>query len=55
MTLDDKGSASYEIMQPRAWDKIEITDVAIEITKADIFIYGSLVCREQHLRHYMNY
>jgi fructokinase len=47
VTLDDKGSASYEIMQPRAWDKIEITDVAIEITKAaDIFIYGSLVCRE---------
>jgi fructokinase len=26
VTLDDKGSASYEIMQPRAWDKIEITD-----------------------------
>jgi len=47
VTLDDKGSASYEIMQPRAWDKIEMTDVAIEITKAaDIFIYGSLVCRE---------
>ncbi|MEZ7499618.1 carbohydrate kinase [Flavobacterium sp. Arc3] len=47
VTLDDKGSASYEIMQPRAWDKIEMTDVAIEVTKAaDIFIYGSLACRE---------
>jgi fructokinase len=47
VTLDDNGSASYDIMQPRAWDKIQLTDVAIELTKAaDVFIYGSLACRD---------
>jgi fructokinase len=47
VTLDNNGSASYDIMQPRAWDKIQLTDIAIELTKAaDIFIYGSLACRD---------
>ncbi|SEA14173.1 fructokinase [Flavobacterium gillisiae] len=47
VTLDDNGSASYDIMQPRAWDKIQLTDIAIELTKAaDVFIYGSLACRD---------
>lgn len=48
VTLDEKGSASYDIMQPRAWDKIELTDVAIKLVKdSDFFIYGSLASRDQ--------
>ncbi len=48
VTLDEKGSASYDIMQPRAWDKIELTDVAIKLVKdSDFFIYGSLASRDE--------
>ena len=48
VTLDDKGSASYDIMQPRAWDNIELTNEAIALVKnADIFIYGSLASRNE--------
>ena len=51
VTLDEKGSASYDIMQPRAWDKIELTETAKELVKdSDIFIYGSLACREETSR-----
>ena len=47
VTLDQKGSASYEIKYPVAWDKIEITPEAQEAVKdADVFIFGSLVCRD---------
>lgn len=45
--LNDKGSASYDIMFPRAWDKIELTNQAIEDVKSsDAFIFGSLVSRD---------
>tara|TARA_R110000868_G_scaffold15443_9_gene70427 strand:- start:8601 stop:9479 length:879 start_codon:yes stop_codon:yes gene_type:complete len=51
VTLDEKGSASYDIMQPRAWDKIELTDTAVELVKAsDFFIYGSLASRDETSR-----
>ena len=47
VTLDKNGSASYEIAYPVAWDKIELTDNAIEKVKAsDAFIFGSLACRD---------
>ena len=47
VTLDEKGSASYEIAYPVAWDKIELTDNSIEKVKAsDAFIFGSLACRD---------
>lgn len=47
VVLDETGSASYDIMQPRAWDKIQLTEVAQELTKAaDVFIYGSLAARD---------
>lgn len=52
VTLDEKGSASYDIMQPRAWDKIELTETAKELVKdSEIFIYGSLACREETSRN----
>lgn len=44
--LNDKGSASYTINYPVAWDKIEVTSVAKNaIANADAMVFGSLVCR----------
>jgi len=48
VTLDEKGSATYEIAYPVAWDKIQLTDKSIERVKAsDAFIFGSLACRDE--------
>ncbi|MFH7018459.1 carbohydrate kinase [Flavobacterium sp. FlaQc-47] len=48
VTLDKKGSASYIINYPSAWDKIVLNDQAKNIVKdADVLIYGSLVCRDK--------
>ncbi|WP_299782370.1 carbohydrate kinase [uncultured Formosa sp.] len=45
--LDNNGSASYTINLNRAWDNIQLTEVAIEKTKqADAFIFGSLAARD---------
>lgn len=45
--LNDKGSATYEIMYPRAWDKIVLTNSNIEaVKKSDAFVFGSLVTRD---------
>ncbi|GIZ09325.1 carbohydrate kinase [Flavobacterium sp. UMI-01] len=47
VTLDQNGAASYEIVHPRAWDKIECTPTAIALAKsADAFIFGSLSSRD---------
>lgn len=47
VSLDEGGSASYEISYPAAWDKIELEDRSIKAVKdADAFIFGSLVCRD---------
>ncbi len=49
--LNEKGSASYDIKYPSAWDKIELTDVAKLIVKSsDAFVYGSLVARDDKSR-----
>jgi len=46
--LNEKGSASYKIEYPVAWDKIELTNANIEIVKSsDAFIFGSLACRDE--------
>ena len=45
--LDAKGSASYTINYPVAWDKIEVPPDAINAVKnADALVFGSLVCRD---------
>ena len=45
--LDAKGSASYTINYPVAWDKIEVTPEAIKaVENADALVFGSLVCRD---------
>lgn len=47
--LDDKGSASYSIEKPCAWDFIKSTDSAKTlIQNSDVFIHGSLVARKNH-------
>ena len=46
--LDDKGSASYTINFPSAWDFIDYTKNAKETTaNSDAFIYGSLIARNE--------
>ena len=45
--LDEKGSASYEIVANTAWDNIALSPALIEQVKAsDVFVFGSLVGRE---------
>lgn len=58
--LDSKGSASYTINYPVAWDKIAcIPEDEINVKKADALIFGSLVCRDsvshQSLLEIINY
>jgi len=48
VTLNDKGSATYSIEYPRAWDKIQLTETskkALDI--ADAFVFGSLATRDE--------
>jgi fructokinase len=47
VNLNEKGSASYSIEYPSAWDKIRITDASKNAVKnTDAFIFGSLVTRD---------
>ena len=47
VTLNDKGSASYDIMYPRAWDKIVLTEPSKDAVKySDAFVFGSLITRD---------
>ncbi|APZ47450.1 carbohydrate kinase [Polaribacter reichenbachii] len=47
VSLNAKGSASYTIMHPRAWDHIAIEEHAkLMIAKADAFVFGSLIARD---------
>ncbi|GAA3744314.1 carbohydrate kinase [Flavobacterium ginsengisoli] len=47
VTLNERGSATYEINYPAAWDKIVLNDLAkTTVAEADVLIYGSLVCRD---------
>jgi fructokinase len=49
--LDEKGSASYEIKMPCAWDNIALLEKDIDVVKSsDAFIYGSLVARSNKSR-----
>lgn len=52
VSLSESGSATYEIAYPAAWDKIEVTrENKQAVEKCDIFIFGSLVCRDQVSRN----
>lgn len=46
--LSASGSASYEISYPAAWDKIRLSEeMKMAVKKADLMIFGSLVCRDE--------
>ncbi|MCA6067751.1 carbohydrate kinase [Chryseobacterium sp. RG1] len=52
VTLNERGSATYEIKFPSAWDFIETSNDTLNIVKnADVFFYGSLVCRNDASRN----
>ena len=52
VTLSSSGSATYEITYPSAWDKIEVSGSSMNsVKKADVFIFGSLVCRDEISRN----
>lgn len=51
ISINDKGSASYVITEPVAWDAIEPTDIVKSlVSEAYIFVFGSLVCRRPKSR-----
>lgn len=46
VTLDAKGSASYDITYPVAWDHISLnTNITEAIKQCDMLVFGSLACR----------
>ena len=46
--INEKGNASYDILYPSAWDKIVETEIMDKvISEADIFVFGSLICRDE--------
>jgi fructokinase len=46
--LDAKGSATYDIVYPSAWDGILVSEANTEAVKAaDALVFGSLACRDQ--------
>lgn len=46
--LDETGSATYDIMFPRAWDKIEAnTQIKDLVKSSDAFVYGSLAAKDE--------
>ena len=47
VAVNERGSASYTIAYPAAWDKIELNDYTKDlVANADALIFGSLVCRD---------
>ncbi|MEZ4962981.1 MAG: carbohydrate kinase [Saprospiraceae bacterium] len=52
VTLDAKGSPSYEIVQPVAWDYIHPTEEAKKaVSAADALVFGSLACRTNRTKN----
>ncbi len=49
--LDEKGSPSYEIVQPAAWDYIHPEEAAKQAVKeAGTLVFGSLACRTERTK-----
>lgn len=47
VSLNERGSATYEISYPSAWDKIVLNDLVKNVmADVDVLIYGSLICRD---------
>ncbi len=53
--INDKGNASYDILYPSAWDKIALNEaIKVIVADADVFIFGSLICRDEESRSTLN-
>jgi fructokinase len=49
VTVDAKGNATYELVQPAAWDEIRVSAEALEaVSKARALIFGSLAGRSPY-------
>ena len=49
VTLDEHGNATYELVQPAAWDEIRVPNEALAaVAQARAFIYGSLAGRSPY-------
>src|SRR3954471_3768921 len=49
VTLDENRNASYELVQPAAWDEIRLPEEALQaLQQARAFIYGSLAGRSPY-------
>jgi fructokinase len=49
VTVDANGNATYELVQPAAWDEIQVSDEALEsVSKARALIFGSLAGRSPY-------
>ncbi|PJO79388.1 carbohydrate kinase [Neisseria brasiliensis] len=48
VSLDKSGSASYEIVYPCVWDRIQVQPEALQrVAESDAFIFGSLATRDE--------
>lgn len=53
--INEKGNASYDILYPSAWDKIAMSEhIKKKVSDADVFIFGSLICRDEESRLTLN-
>nr|WP_315255709.1 carbohydrate kinase [uncultured Flavobacterium sp.] len=53
--INEKGNASYDILYPSAWDKIALNDdIKKKVSESDVFIFGSLICRDEESRQTLN-
>jgi hypothetical protein len=46
--VDANGNASYDIVQPVAWDEIALPETLDAVSQARGFIYGSLAGRSPY-------
>ena len=54
-TLDEKGNATYELVQPAAWDEIRVTAKALDaVSKARALTFGSLAGRSPYNLEQLN-
>jgi fructokinase len=52
VSLDERGSPSYEIVAPASWDSIEATAAARDaVRQAGVLVFGSLACRSPQTRN----
>lgn len=50
--LDEKGIPGYEIVQPAAWDHIDLNNAMLDaVAVADALVFGSLSCRANHTKN----